>query len=495
LDVFSGSAEAVNLAQKATKGVMWSGASQFAIQGLQLIVKVILARLLFPEAFGVLGMALIFTAFVQTINDLGLSAAVVQRKDISERHLSTAFWMSILTGVILCIIGAGSSPLIASFFGEDLLKLVVRVLSLGFILGSFGVVHRALLMRSIDFKSIAFTEIGAAIFSGVASISLALSGFGIWSLVAGSLMGALARSVLLWTKSHWRPSILFDVKAFKELFGFGKNVMGSRILNYMGSNVDYLLIGKFLSASALGVYTLAFQMAIFPLSKISSVITRVTFPTFSSIQDNNARLRQGYLKAIKYTSLATFPLLAGLAVVAPRFIPLVIGEKWLPVVTPLQILCVAGALKSIGTHVGAILRSKGRPDIELKWNIFTAIILPVAILISVKHGVIAVAIAVSVMSCVLFLIIQKIMNRLIDLGFYQFFRALYPATLCSIILIVSILVFRRLSLLISLQALATLGGSIATGGFTYLLAIYVLDNNSVKEIKVLIKEMRQQGDR
>jgi len=480
----------MNLTTKTVQGVGWSGISQIVTQAFQFTVRIILARLLVPKDFGIIGMALIFTALIQTVNELGLSAAIIQRKDINKKHLSTSFWISIFMGVILCIIAVIVSPFIADFFKERLVQPVISILSVGFILGSFGAVHRTLLAKKIDFKSVAITETGAAAFSGIVSVVLALLGFGVWSLVIGSLVGSFGRSALLWLRCPWRPSMIFDLKSFKELFGFGRNVMGSRILNYISSNADYLLIGKFLDVTCLGLYTLAYQMAIFPLFRISSIVTRVTFPTFSMIQDNNANLRVGYLKAIKYTSLITFPLLGGLAVVAPKFIPIVIGEKWMPMVLPLQILCIAGAVKSVGTHVGSILLSKGRADIQFKWNIFTTIVIPLAILIGVRYGIMGVATAITIMSLLLFLIIQKITNRLIDLSFYEFFRALYPAAVCSVILIASVLAFQRLSLLISLQDVIFLVGSIVMGAIFYLFAIRVVDNNILKEVKILIKQAR-----
>lgn len=481
----------MNLTTKTIIGVSWSGMSSIVAQGFQFAVMIILARLLVPDDFGIIGMALIFTALIQTVNELGLSAAIIQRKNINEKHLSTSFWISIFMGIILCAITVIASPFIADFFKESLVQSVVSILSIGFILGSLGVVHRALLEKKIDFKGIAITETSAAALSGIVSIVLAILGYGVWSLVIGSLMGSFTRSALLWITCSWRPSMIFDLKSFEDLFGFGKNVMGSRILNYISANVDYLLIAKFLDATSLGLYTLAYKMAVFPLSRISSIITRVTFPTFSTIQDDNTKLRQGYLKAIKYTSLITFPLLAGLAAVAPVFIPIAIGEKWIPMVLPLQILCIAGAFKSIGTHVGSILLSKGRSDIQFKWNIFASIAIVIAVLIGVRYGIDGVAISITIMSLSLFLVIQKITNRLIDLRFYDFFKALYPATVGSCILIVSALAFQRLSIFIPLQDIASLMGSIVNGVIFYLFAIWITDNNIFKEVIVLIKQARR----
>jgi len=480
----------MGLVQKAIKGVAWTGIGQIVAQGFQFVVKIVLARLLIPEDFGTLGMALIFTAFIQTVNELGLSAAIIQKKEIKERHLSTSFWMSILMGTVLCIITIIVAPSIANFFKKELVGPVISILSIGFIFGSFGIVHRTLLQKRLDFKSLTIINIGIAIASGIISIIFAFLKFGVWSLVFGSLTGTLAGSILAWIKCSWRPSKKIDFQSFKELFSFGKNVMGSRIINYFGSNTDYLLIGKFLNATSLGFYTLAYQMAISPLSRISSIIGAPAFPAFSMIQNKNEKLRWGYLKIIKYTSLITFPLLAGLATVAPKFIPVVIGEKWEPMILPLQILCIAGALKSIGTHVGSILYSKGRPDISFKWNIFATAVTVIAILIGVKFGITGVATAVAITSCLLFLIIQKITNRLIELKFRDFFKALYPAVICSTIMMVSILLLQKSNLYVLLPDILSLIISILIGAMIYIFAIRIIDGDIFKEIKTLIKGLR-----
>ncbi|AKB76259.1 Lipopolysaccharide biosynthesis protein WzxC [Methanosarcina lacustris Z-7289] len=480
----------MSLMKSATRGVFWSGISQFSTQMYQFIVIIVLARLLYPEDFGIIGMAVIFTGLVQTINELGLSAAIIQKKNINDNHLSTSFWISLGLGISLFITTVIISPYIADFFKNELVGPVVSVLSIGFIFGSCSVVHRSLLQKNIEFKKIAITEIVASVMSGSLSIILALFGFGVWSLVFGTILSNFTRSVLLWKVCTWRPSMTFDLTSFKELFSFGAHVMGSRFLNYIDSNIDYLLIGKFLSATALGHYTLAYQLSTFPLTRISSIITSVTFPTFSIIQDDNDTLRYAYLKVIKYISTITFPLLAGLIMVAPDFIPIAFGEKWAPMIVPLQILCVAGALKSVGTTVGSILLSKGRSDIQFKWNVFTAIVLPIAILIGIRYGITGVAMAITMMSFLLCLIIQSIANNLINLNFSDYFKALYPATIGSILVIISLLIYQKLSIYNHLD-IFSLTSSIIIGVLVYMLVMRIMAKDLFIEIKVLITDMRK----
>lgn len=480
----------MSLMKSATRGVFWSSISQFSTQIFQFTVIIVLARLLFPDDFGIIGMAVIFTGLVQTINELGLSAAIIQKRNITDSHLSTSFWISLGLGIILCITTIIISPYIADFFKNELVGPVVSVLSIGFVLGSCGVVHKSLLQKNIEFKKLAVTEISASIMSGTLSIILALLGFGVWSLVFGSVLNNFVSVMLVWKVCKWRPSMTFDLISFKELFGFGAHVMGSRFLNYIDSNVDYLLIGKLLSATALGHYTLAYQLSTFPLTKISSIITRVTFPTFSIIQDDNDMLRNAYLKVIKYISFVTFPMLAGMIAVSPEFIPIVFGEKWAPMIVPLQILCVAGALKSVVTTVGSILLSKGRADIQFKWNIFTAIVLPIAILIGIRYGITGVAMAITIMSFLLFLIIQRIVNNLIDLNYSDYFKALYPATTGSIIVIISILIYQKLSIYNHLDIFSLIS-SIMLGIIVYILVMRMIDKVLFEDVNILVTDARK----
>lgn len=479
----------MSLMKSATSGVLWSGISQFSTQIYQSVVMIILARLLVPEDFGIIGMAVIFTGLVQTINELGLSASIIQKKDINNSHLSTSFWISVGLGITLFIITIIISTFIADFFNNELVGPVLRFLSIGFILGSFCTVHRSLLQKNIEFKRIAVTEISASIISGIFSIIFALLGFGVWSLVFGSVLNSLVRTVQLWNVCKWRPSMKFDLTSFKELFSFGVHVMGSRFLNYIDMNVDYLFIGKLLSATSLGHYTLAYQLATLPLARISNVITSVTFPTFSIIQDDNSKLRYAYLKIVKYISIVTFPLLAGLIIVAPEFIPIVFGEKWVPMIKPLQILCILGALQSIGTTVGSILLSKGRADIQFKWNILTSILLTIAVLIGVRYGITGVAMSITLMSCAMFFIIQKITNNLIDLCMLDYLKALYTGTVGSIIVIMIVWGYTKLNLFDALSPIS-LVSAIFIGFISYIITIQIIDPSCFKDILLLYSSVK-----
>lgn len=462
----------MNLKEKAIKGVLWTGLSKFSVQGLQLVVMLILARLLMPDDFGVIGIATIVTAAIAMVNERGLTAALIQRENIEERHLSSWFWASLAFGVLLFILCASVSGWIAVFFEKPIVRDVVILMSVGFIIGAFGIIQKALLNRELNFKKLAVIEIWGVVTSGIFSISLAFSGFGVWSLVWGSLINHFTVVVLLWIGSTWKPKWLFDLRSFRELLGFSANVMGTNIALYANSNVDYLIVGKFLGTTPLGFYTLAFNLVTYPVYKLSAIVTKVAFPAFSAVQDNLSKFRFGYLKSLEYISSVTFPILSGLMLLAPEFIHLLLGEKWSPIITPLRILCPMGLLKSVGTTKGSVILARGRADIELKWNVIFLIPLSVALIFGSRFGLVGVATAYIVVYILGFPIIQGITNSLIDLKLKDYLQALYPAVVSTGAMVIFIAGLRNLGYgVLKLNELSVLISSVILGMVVYL---YVL---------------------
>jgi len=473
----------------ATKGVLWVGISQMSVQVFRFVFTMLLARLLVPDDFGIIGMAAIFIGLVSTVNELGLSASIVQRKEVHERHLSTSFWTSIFVGLVLFVMTLIISPYVADFFKTAIVQPILDTLSVTFIIGSFVVVHSAMLTKNLDFKRLAKAEVFSELVSGSMAVYLAFTGFGVWSLVWRTIIGNLIFVVLLWTINPWRPTMSFDLKSFNELFGFGANVIGSNFVNYAAKNVDYLVIGKFLGAMSLGYYTLAYQMITFPLYRVSVVITRVMFPAFSMVQGENERLGRGYLAVTKYLSLITFPMIAGIFIVSPEFIPIVMGEKWVQVILPLQILCLAGALQSVGVACGPVLLSKGRADLSFKWSIIKLFALIAAILVGIKYGIIGVAVTVTILSFLFFWIMQKIVNDLIGMDFRNYLKALYPATLNSVIMIISVYLFKEIAFrFLDLPSIAVLACSVILGTFMYLAVLRLLYNDIILELRSLMRQ-------
>lgn len=425
----------MRLTQKITKGVMWTGTSMVALTILNFITLAVLARLLSPSDFGLMGMVRVVIGFAAMIADLGLGAAVIQRQDVTEEQLSTFFFLNVGLGIVLCSIVYFNAGFIAAFFRRSELGNYLRVISVCFIIISLGQIFRTLLQKRMNFKALFKVEISGIIIYGISSITLAMKGFGVWSLVYGFLIKQVSETVLLWIVTTFRPRLVFSLKKIKNLVNFGIYVFGVRVINYFCRNLDYIIIGRFLGAEALGFYTLAYRLMLVPISKIAGVVGKVSFPAFSMVQSDNKKIRAGYLKIVKYIALITFPMMAGLFVVAPEFITLVYGTKWHPVISVVQILCFVGALQSIGTTVGTIQYAKGRADINFKWNCFAFCCYATAFFIGIKWGIFGVAVAYAIAEIILFPIIQTITNGLIGLKWKEFLRQFVNQTIGAILLI------------------------------------------------------------
>lgn len=422
----------MSLKGKTIRGILWNGAGKFVIQGLQLVISIVLARLLMPADFGIIGIAMIFIGLIALVNEMGIAAAVVQRLEIDSRDLGTMFVSSVAVGIILTVLLIASSGLIAIYFNTPVLSPILKVLSLTFIIGSFGVIQKALLNRKLDFKKIAIGEIGGISAYGIVAIMLAVLGYGVWSIVWGTLANSITATLIFSFMSHWKPVVLFDYKKFRETIHFGANVFGTNLINYLRMNLASFITGRYLGNTDLGYYSLANTLSSMTAGRISFIIGRVMFPALSKIQNDTERFRNFYLKTIRVISIVSFPLLIGLFVLAKPLVLVVYGEKWSMAIIPLQILSIVGMFQSIGSTVGFVLLAKGRSDIEFKWNLFYLGAFFLVLIISVHYGLIALVLGVAFLTVFGIPIIQKITNSLIDLTFKEMLGVLLPVLLTSL---------------------------------------------------------------
>ena len=469
------------------KGVIWASVSQLVTQALHFISLIILARLLSPTEFGLMGMAILLISLITTINNLGLGAAIIQKKDLDHGQLSSVFWLNFVFGFFLAGVVIVLRPLIVAFFRYPELYPMLGVISFSFIL-NFGIVQNSLLQKNLEFKKLAFAEIGAELLYGITAVVLALLGKGVWALVFGLLVRTAALSLLLWMVGGWFPLFYFSFSKIRKLFGFSFNVLGNSLVNFFSNNIDYILIGRFLSAEPLGFYTLAFQLMVFPQQKISSIITRVTFPLFSRLQNENERLKKGYLKTISFVALIIFPALFGLFAVSSNFIMVVYGERWLLAIVPLQIMCFAGMIKSLTPVLGNVLLAKGRSDINFKWNSARVVLTVIAVYYGVRFGINGVAVAVTAVTFLTQPFLQKIANKSIGLHFKEYMRSLSGPFFASVIM--SFLVyFLNNFLLISINPVINLSISILFGIGIYYVLLLLFRVDEFFELLFLLKSL------
>ncbi len=381
----------MSLKQRTLDGLSWSFIAQIGKQAGQFIITAILARLLSLNDFGLLGMATVFSGFISVFSDMGIGGALIQKQTLNEEHFSSAFWVNVFVGCLLMLIFWLAAPGIANFYRARGLEPILKILSITFLISSFGIVQQAVLMKKMDFRGLMIRDISAVVIGGIAGIAAALNGYGVWSLVLQQIVFTIVNSFALWWFSPWKPKWKFSFQAIRQLFHFSANTTGFQVVNYVARNIDYLLIGKFLGADSLGVYTLAYKLMLVPLQNISWVVHRVMFPAFSKIQGQLEKIRVNYLLLVKAIALMAFPIMVSLFVLAPEFVVLVYGEKWLEVVNLIRILCFCGLLQSISTTAGIIYMSQDRVDTLLRLAVANTAVIAGMIAFGLHYGLNGVA--------------------------------------------------------------------------------------------------------
>ena len=448
-----------SLKQKTLSGVLWSCVERFSVQGIQFVIMVIMARILLPSDYGMIGMLAIFIAIAQTLIDSGFSNALIQKKDRSEIDYSTVFYFNIAVGIVLYFILFFSNHLIAIFF------------------------KRAILSIKIDFKTQAKASFSAAIISGIVGIVMAYTGFGVWSLAVQTVLNAFVNTVLLWIFSKWIPLKVFSFESFKKLFTFGSKLLASGLLDTIYRNIYTIVIGKKFASTDLGYFTRADQFAQFPSSNLTGIIQRVTFPVLSEIQDDDERLAHAYRKFLRLSAYMIFPLMTGLAAVAYPLINCLLTEKWTFTALLLQILCFSYMWYPVHAINLNLLQVKGRSDLFLKLEIYKKIMGIVVLGVTIPLGLVAMCWGTIIASLFSLVINTYYTGKLIHVGLFKQLRDLSPALFYS--LTMAIVVYLTTCLFAD-QLLQLLIG-IITGIIYYLLVSYATKSQDLKEFLLLIK--------
>jgi O-antigen/teichoic acid export membrane protein len=427
----------LTIQHRAVKGGIWMFGSTLLGYGSFALTFWVLARLIAPDDYGLIGILSTYTIIIFQLSELGLGAAIIQKADLNPIHISTVFWSNLVLGIALCVISISAAPLVGNFFHSNILISAFSLTSITIILYSLSVVQRSLLSRSLTFKKIAIAEgLSSGSFLLVTS-TLAFFGTGIQSFVIGLLVRGLIFSSMLWKLNSWRPKFVWNYSAFLEMARFGKWVVTTSITNQLYVNIDYLFVGRFLGPSILGYYTLAYQLMSYPRLAILPILTRIAFPVLSLLQKDDISFLRMYSRMIYLISLFMFPLFSLLIVVTPDFIMGVFGAKWIPSILPLQILCISGIAYSLTGPTIMVCQAKGRSDLGAKQFIIRTIILPICLFIGVRYGMVGVAITVSVFASLSTIFFQRWVNNLIGINFTDFAKLILPAMQGSLVIIFS----------------------------------------------------------
>lgn len=379
-----------NLGKKTKRGVVWSAAETFSNQGFQFLFGIIMARLLTPNDYGVIGMITIFLALSESIIDSGFGNALMQKKDRSQLDYSTVFYINLF--ISFCMYGGMflAAPFIADFYNMPILLDITRVMSIQFIFSALMLVQITKLTIDLNFKELTKVKIISTILSGSIGIIFAFNGFGVWALVISSVASSFFLCILVWKFSHWIPSFCFSMESFRTLFHYGSKLLVTGFIGQISEHINSLIIGKFYTPNLLGFYTKARSVAQLPSMNITTIIYRVSFPVLCSIQDDDVRLSQAIHKLIKQTYFVVFPFMLGLFAVADPFIDLIFSSKWLGCVPYLRVLCLSMSLIPICAYNIDIFLVKGYSGTHLKLDFIKKIFVFLVLMATASISVMAI---------------------------------------------------------------------------------------------------------
>lgn len=378
---------AENLRGKTLRGAGWSFVDNIANQGVSFFVGLVLARLLTPQEYGLIGIILLFIAVFNTIVDSGFTNALIRKKDVKDVDYNTIFIVNMVLSLLLFALCYFSAPYIASFFNEPQLTPLTRVMGVIVVVNAFAIIQRTILVKKIDFKTQTKVSFISSVASGLLGIGMALAGMGVWSLVGQQISRQLLNSLLLWLWGSWRPRLQFSLDSFKEQFSFGWKLLVSSLIDTVWREIFQVIIGKYYAAAALGQYTRAKQFGDIFSSNLTNVVQRVTYPVLSSVQDDKEKLKQGYRKIIKVTMFVAFVCMLMLAAISRPMIEVLIGNQWAEAAKMLSILCFNMMLYPLHAINLNMLQVQGRSDLFLRLEIIKKCIAIIPLCVGIFIGI------------------------------------------------------------------------------------------------------------
>lgn len=466
----------------AAKGIGWSAIERFSVQGVTFVVQIVLARLLTPEAFGIVGMLTIFLQVAQVFIDSGFANALIKKQDCTDTDYSTVFFYNLGVSIILYLILFFSAPLISVFYSVSLITPVLRVLSFILIINALSIVQKTILVKNIDFKSQSKVTLLSSVLSGLLGVSLAYMGWGVWALVAQQVINSILILILYVYTVKWYPNLSFSKHSFLYVFNYGSKLLASSLISVVYHNMYTIVIGKKFTSYELGLYTRAEAFAIFPSNNIGSIISRAAFPLLSKVQDDNVKLVGYYKKLIKFSSFIIFPLMLGLLVVAKPFILVILSEKWIGAVPLLQVLCISWMFDHLCNLNLQLLYVIGRTDLVLKLEIIKKAIAISILIFSIPFGLIGMCWGLVVYTAFAVIVNTYYTNKLFEYNWISQLKDYFPYLLASILMTVIVFWVENLFTLPIVQLMI----GILTGVAVYGILTLLFFRNIVNTIRTLI---------
>lgn len=467
--------------QRLARGGAWVFISYGLEQALSLVRSIILARLLSPADFGLMGMVSLSIAFLVVLSETGVWQAIIQRPEVDTRTLNTAWLISVVRGILLALVMVAVAPLVALFFQAPLLGPMIRVMALSFVLSGLNSLGLVLLQKNLDFKGLTALNLVTGAVNLVVACVAAILWRNAWALVAGTLAGSVAALALSYVVHPFRPRWQFDRRSARELFSFGKYLTASSVVNYALTQGDDAYVGKVLGAGPLGLYELAYRLSNLPATSITHVIGRVTLPAYSALQNDLEQLRMTYLRVLKLTALVSIPAAAGLFALAPFVVSVLYGEKWMPMVPAFQVLCLFGLERSIGATTGPVFIALGKPNLSLRVSLVKLTTMAVCIVPLTKAlGFLGTSIAVTLSAIAVQLTVIPVAARLLHMSWRRIVKPLVkPAAGSALLVLVLLLAQRAYDWPLTLFTLAS---GVLVGGVVYLAFIAVAEREAINKL-------------
>ena len=415
-----------SLKSKTLHALSWSFLESAGVQGVRFVIGIILARLLFPEQFGLIGMLTIFMGVAQAFLDSGFGEALIQKRDPTPTDTCSIFYFNIMVGLVAAALLCLIAPWIAAFFNQPALTPLARAMSLVIVINSFGLIQSTILYKQIDFKALTKVSLTASILSGIIGVTLAAVGFGVWSLVVQQISSAFIQVLLLWFLSAWRPALIFSLKSLRGMFSFGSRLLASGLLDQIFSNIYLIVIGKVFSATDLGLFTRAKNFQELPSNTLSGMVGRVTFPVFSTIQDDPARLKRGMKKALTTLVLVNFPMMIGMAVIAHPMVLVLLTERWAESIPYIQLLSILGLLYPLHVINLNLLKALGRSTLFLRLEIIKKVLTVINIAVTWQWGISAMIYGMTTLSVISYYLNSYYTGVLIGYPIREQLRDLLP---------------------------------------------------------------------
>jgi O-antigen/teichoic acid export membrane protein len=478
----------MSMRRTAVLSAFWAAGESWALRGISAIVFLLLARLVDPAAFGLVALAAVYVSVMQALSDQGLAMALIQRETVEEEHKDSAFWANLGLGAALALVTLLLAEPAARLYGEPRLAPILSWFALSPFLASLAIVQQALMRRALRFRELALRQLLGAIAGGAVGLAMAFSGMGVWALVAQALVNQAVSVIVLWSIAGWRPRLRFSPRHFKDLFGFGVNVLAANMVRVIGFQTDRLLLGYFLGAAELGYYSVAQRVLAIVTDFVAGSAERIVVPLFARIQGDKERVRRGLMTAQRILSLVTIPAFVGLAAVAPSLVPVGVGRQWLASIQPTEMLAFASLGYCLSFFFGHVVTALGRPGVRLGVVVAQGLSQTGLVLFGVQYGVLGVALAVTVNQALFYVVELLVLRRLARFALAAYLReALLPLLAAAAMAVGVVLLQERMA---GDPAAIRLAAGIAVGAVIYGAIILLFARRRLGELVDLAKGLR-----